>query len=475
MAITLNRKALAHIRSLIHAGKLDADSSWSFDDAADGNALLGKSGSDWAAYAEVHLGVDGDANDHTKARYKYPVVKGGKVYVSALRAAITRASQNDAEDVANAARKLLALAKGAEHAGFDDYIEVFQAGKHTDSAGNARTWSRDDLDQIIANFDTAQPAPLVIGHPKTDSPAWGWTESLKRVGGKLLAKFNQVPEQLVDAVRDGRYRNRSVKLAHGEDGWKLIHVGLLGAAPPAVEGLAPIAFEAEPAGVTYQFDAVDAAGLSLIARGMQKLRELIIAHFGQDEADTYVPQSEIDNLNSLAAAQRADDGDVDTSPQPAFSRHTEDPAMDEKLKADLDAKSAELDAANAKLAEFAANQRTADAKRTVDVALAEGRLTPAQAQGLPEFMASLDDASEFEFAAGDGQGKQTGAAFFREFLAKLPKQVELGRTHADVDTVDAGDASAIVKAAQEFQRAEQAKGIQVPWHEAVTHVTTKAH
>jgi hypothetical protein len=478
MAINLNRKALAHIRSLIHAGKVNADAAWSFDDAADGNALLGKNGSDWGAYAEVHLGVDGDASDHTKARYKYPVVKGGKVYVSALRAAITRAAQNGADDVEAAARKLLILAKGGEHAGFEDWIEVFQAGKHTDSAGNARTWSREDLDQIIANHNAEQPAPLVIGHPKTDSPAWGWTESLKRVGGKLLAKFNQVPEQLVNAVREGRYRNRSVKLAHGDGGWKLIHVGLLGAAPPAVDGLAPIAFEAEPQGVTYQFDALDAAGLNLIARGMQKLRELIIAHFGQDEADTYVPQDDIDNLNSLAGAQRAqtDDDDAPDSPQPAFSRHTEDSAMDEKLKADLDAATARAAEAEQKLAAFAAEQRAATAKAAVDAALAEGRLTPAQAQGLPEFMAALDDTAEFEFAAADGKGKQTGAKFFAEFLAKLPKQIELNRKTAGADAeIDAGDASAIVKAAQEFQKAEGAKGVTVPWHEAVTHVTQKAH
>lgn len=475
MATSLHPHAVSHARALIKAGKVDDSSAWTFD-AADGDALLGKSGDDWTAYGQAHLGVDTDADKHTKAHYKYPVVKGGKLYLSALRAAASRASAQGDDAISNAASKLLQLAKGGEHAGFDDYIEVFQAGKHTDSAGNARIWSRDDLDQIIANFDAAQPAPLVIGHPKTDSPAWGWTESVKRVGSKLLAKFNQVPQAVVDAVRDGRYRNRSVKLAQGANGWQLVHVGLLGAAPPAVEGLSPIAFESEPAGVTVEFDALDAAGLSLIARGMQKLRELIIAHFGQDEADTYVPQNDIDNLNSLAAAQRAQpDDDEPTPAQPAFSRHTdEDTAMDEKLKADLDAKTKALDDANAKLAEFAAQQRTATAKAAVDAALAEGRLTPAQAQGLPEFMASLDGTHEFEFAAGDVKSTKTGATFFAEFLGKLPKQIELGRKTDSAD-VDAGDASAIVKAAQEFQKAEHAKGIEVPWHEAVTHVTAKGH
>lgn len=475
MATQLHPHAVSAARALIKAGKVDDSSAWAFS-AADGDALLGKSGDDWTAYGAAHLGVDGDADKHTKAHYKYPVVKDGKVYLSALRAAASRASAQGDDAISNAASGLLKLAKGGEHAGFDDYIEVFQAGKHTDSAGNTRNWSRADLDQVVSNFDAAQPAPLVIGHPKTDSPAWGWTESLKRVGNKLLAKFNQVPQSVADAVRDGRYRNRSVKLASGQDGWHLVHVGLLGAAPPAVEGLAPIAFDAEPEGETYEFSYIDAAATSLLARGMQKLRELIIAHFGQDEADKYVPQSDIDQFNNVADAQRAKPDDDDAQPTPAFSRATdEDTAMDEKLKADLDAKSAELDAANVKLAEFAANQRTAAAKARVDAALAEGRLTPAQAQGLPEFMASLDDASQFEFSAGDdAKATKTGAAFFAEFLAKLPKQIELGRK-TDGAEVDAGDATAIVNAAKEYQKAEDARGVTVPWHEAVTHVTTKAH
>lgn len=475
MAISLNRKAVAHVRSLIEVGKVDAKSPWSFDDAADGNAQLGTDRDNWGAYAAVHLGVNGDANDHTKARYEYPVVKGGKVFASGLRAAITRASQNDAEDVANAARKLLAATKGGEHAGFDDYIEVFQAGKHTDSAGQSRTWSRDDLDQIVANFDGERPAPLVIGHPKTDSPAWGWTSALKRDGAKLLAKFNQVPDAVVDAVRAGRYRNRSVKLSHEADGWKLVHVGLLGAAPPAVEGLAAIAFDAEAQGVTYEFNAMNAVGTSAIARGMQKLRELIIAHFGQDEADRYVPQDDIDHLQSIAGAQRAQPDDDAAPAQPAYSRTPdpdEDSAMDEKLKADLDAATKRATEAEAKLAAFAAHDREASAKAMVESLLAGGKLLPAQAAGLSEFLASESASVTFEFSAGSQTVSKSRSEFLFALLESLPKQIELNQQHAgaEVGVTDAGNADAIVKAAKEFQKAESAKGNEIAWHEAVTHV-----
>ncbi|HET7300105.1 MAG TPA: phage protease [Oleiagrimonas sp.] len=474
MAISLNRKAVSHIRALINAGKVDTSDAWSFDAAA-GDKLLGEGGDDWSTYGQVHLGIDEDADDKTKAHFKYPVAKGGKVYLSALRAAITRASQNDAKAIAEAARKMLADARPSEHAGFDDWIEVFQTGKQTDSAGRTQTWSREDLDQMVANHDASQPAPLVIGHPKNDSPAWGWTRAVKRVGNKLVAKFSHVPDAVADAVREGRYRNRSIKLSRGESGYKLIHVGLLGAAPPGVEGLAPIAFEAEPEGVTYQFNAVDAAGLSLIARGMQKLREMIIAHFGADEADRYMPQHDIDSLTHVAKVSASETTTDDDVPQPAFARHDdEDPAMDQKLKDDLDAATKRATKAETQLAEFAAQQRSDEAKRTVDALLAEGKLTPAQAAGLPEFMASLDDATDIEFAAGDDTQTLTGAAYFAEFLGRLPKQIELNKRHADTDDAVGDDADEIIQAAREFQAAEHAKGNEIAWHEAVSQVTAGA-
>lgn len=109
----LNPSAVAHIRDLIRSGRVNRSDSWSFS-AADGNALLGKSGDDWTAYAAVHLGVDEQASDKTKARYHYPVAKGGQVYLGGLRAAIARGFQQGDSDIAKAAQRLLAEAKAAK-------------------------------------------------------------------------------------------------------------------------------------------------------------------------------------------------------------------------------------------------------------------------------------------------------------------------------------------------------------------------
>ncbi len=125
--------------------------------------------------------------------------------------------------------------------GLKGWIEVFRAGRWTDSSGNTRAWTESDLDRMVAGYDPSErEAPAVIGHPQTNSPAYGWVESLKREGGRLLATFRQVEETFEKMVREGRFKKRSISVF--PDG-RLRHVGFLGAAAPAVPGLKDIGFE----------------------------------------------------------------------------------------------------------------------------------------------------------------------------------------------------------------------------------------
>ncbi|MCB2186950.1 MAG: hypothetical protein KQJ78_11065 [Deltaproteobacteria bacterium] len=131
------------------------------------------------------------------------------------------------------------------------WTAIFRAGRHTDSAGVEREISTADLDAMVAAYDPAEhEAPLVIGHPQTDHPAYGWVEALKRSGDKLLARFKEVPDALKETVAAGRYKKVSVALY--PDG-RLRHVGLLGAVPPAVKGLGNVNFEAGLEWSAYQF------------------------------------------------------------------------------------------------------------------------------------------------------------------------------------------------------------------------------
>lgn len=132
----------------------------------------------------------------------------------------------------------------AEFAGFDDWIEVFISGNHVDSAGNPRYWSLADLDSMVSNYNAADPFPAVIGHPKNHEPVYAVSCGIKRVGQKLLAKFKNVNPDFEAAVRRRAYRNRSIAIDRVENGFKVVHVGWLGAVPPAVQGLAPVRFNA---------------------------------------------------------------------------------------------------------------------------------------------------------------------------------------------------------------------------------------
>ncbi len=103
----VNRDGVAHARELIDAGTFDDRTEWS--DAAptteDENAVIERDG--YAAYGRWHLAVDEAASEDTKGRYRFPYGDFTKVNRAALIHAKQRATQNDHDDVANAADQLL--------------------------------------------------------------------------------------------------------------------------------------------------------------------------------------------------------------------------------------------------------------------------------------------------------------------------------------------------------------------------------
>ena len=90
------------------------------------------------------------------------------------------------------------------------WIEIARTGTFTDSAGRPQTFTERDLAAIASAYDPARrDAPLTFGHPASDSaPAFGWAEQLKSEGGKLFARFRDVPEKVRElnlrAFRAGR-------------------------------------------------------------------------------------------------------------------------------------------------------------------------------------------------------------------------------------------------------------------------------
>ncbi|MBQ4838493.1 hypothetical protein [Pseudoalteromonas luteoviolacea] len=134
-----------------------------------------------------------------------------------------------------------------------DWYEIFTAGTHTDSNGNTQEFTAADLDSVVTNF-IPKTSPLVIGHPKTNDPAWGWVSDLKVEDGKLFAKAEYVATEFAEAVEAKRYPNRSVRLEGEPGNYFLGHVGYLGGKPPAVAGM-PWQFNEESKGAVFEFAA----------------------------------------------------------------------------------------------------------------------------------------------------------------------------------------------------------------------------
>jgi len=103
----VNRRAVAHARSLIDAGRYVVDSDWGEDQpkADDENAFLKRH--PWADYARWHLGLTDGAKDETKARYAFVFGDFERIHRSGIIACHFRAAEWRHKDIELAAHRLL--------------------------------------------------------------------------------------------------------------------------------------------------------------------------------------------------------------------------------------------------------------------------------------------------------------------------------------------------------------------------------
>lgn len=159
-------------------------------------------------------------------------------------------------------------ARTMDFKGFQDWIPIFHGGIQTDSRGVQH--DGDELiEAAIAAFDSARyKPPLVIGHPRNNAPAFGWVSGLKKFGNVLYAKFKDVVPAFEALVKNGLFKKRSARFA--PDG-SLIHVGFLGAMPPAVKGLADLNFQERRMDMGFDFALSEDPGEILHQKTMELL------------------------------------------------------------------------------------------------------------------------------------------------------------------------------------------------------------
>ncbi len=313
-------------------------------------------------------------------------------------------------------------------------IEVFRPGTFRPMSGDPITYSAADLKAVADAYDPATaPAPIVVGHPDTDAPAYGWVESFDydSQAERLYANLHEIEPSFADLVKAGRYKKVSMSF-FGPDqdhnpvrgAWYPKHVGFLGAAAPAVSGLKNAAF-AGAAAATFTADFGVASRSASIFR---RLRDWIIDRDGLEAADKLLPAWEIDWLDEADDPVTRFAAPPDPTPKPQPEKeppvaNPPDPAFAER-EADLKKREAEIAARESKAAH-------ADNISFAEKLVEEGRLLQALKDKVVAIFDALPGHAAVSFS--EGADKISAGAALKEVLQALPVVVQFGEADLGED------------------------------------------
>lgn len=124
-------------------------------------------------------------------------------------------------------------------------IHLLVTGEHTSMAGDNLQFTDASLKATARAYDPEKhEAPLVIGHPQHDAPAYGWVKALTHTPDGLIAIPHQINPDFADLHHRGAFKKVSASFYHPDAPanpkpgvYYLRHIGFLGAQPPAIKGL----------------------------------------------------------------------------------------------------------------------------------------------------------------------------------------------------------------------------------------------
>lgn len=339
-------------------------------------------------------------------------------------------------------------------------IEIFRAGTHVAEDGRQLTFSVADVAEIAATYNPEfNEAPLVVGHPKLDAPAYGWAKALHADDkGVLYAEPHQVEPQFAEMTNAGRFKKVSASIYLPTSAGNplpgkhyLKHIGFLGAAAPGVKGLRSASFAADDDGaVSFSMPINDRRwGFTRAADLLRGLRDYLIESVGLETADRVMPDWGITALREAGqpdaeqAASYAAPIDISTDDTHTDDIRTEDTDVTDKNDKTADFAEREnkitADAAALATREKALADREAKAQRDDAVEFAEqlvedGKLLPRQSAPVVELLLALPADAPVSFAEGDQTISKPGAEVLRELLTAMPKQVDYAEKSRTADT-----------------------------------------
>lgn len=327
-------------------------------------------------------------------------------------------------------------------------IEIFRPGRHIDDQGVAHDFSEADVDGMAASYNPAlREAPLTVGHPKDNLPAYGWVKAVSRnADGVLAITPHNVEPQFAEMVAAKRFPKRSASFYPPQapnnptpGKWYLRHVAFLGAQPPAIAGLKDIQFSEDDAGGAVSFS------------------EPVSADPSTQEPDDMSKelQAQLDEANKQIAAEKS-------------AREKAEATAAEATKK---AETAQAEAAS--FAEKARADRKAGFVSFAETQVEAGRVLPKDKAMVVATLEVLADAQPVEFAEGDTTRKVSPAQWLQDLIAKAEPAVSFGEfaggrvaSQSQPGAAKGKSDAEIDKAAQDYMRQHK-----VNYSEALTAVT----
>jgi len=350
-------------------------------------------------------------------------------------------------------------------------LHIFRAGRHTAQSGQSFEFSEAEVEGIATAYNPAlHEAPIVVGHPRTDAPAYGWVKRLRAEGAELFAEPDQVEPAFAEMVRAGRFKRISASFyspksaANPTPGtYYLKHVGFLGAQPPAVKGLKAAEFAEDAEAVTLEIAFSEAEADAPAASFADALKGAVSAVLswartpaGQEALRDAAGAPEIEPAPFAEPQEGETDMSVTDKPTP------------EDRQAALDAREAEIAAKEAAFAEALNKTRRAEDAALLETLATDGRIAPGLKDEMAAFMESLDAQDEVAFAEGKSASPRD---WFRDLLSKQTKPlIEFGERAGGDATPQVKGSDDITAAAKRLIKDAEAEGRTLSFAEAARHI-----
>src|SRR5574344_844641 len=266
------------------------------------------------------------------------------------------------------------------------FFEVFKAGKYPQ--GN---FTKAEIQELAKNYDPSFCFFSITLDHEQKGLAYGWVDNLIEENGILKASFKNLSKDLKEFVQDGKYKKISIEIYRELEGKKpyLKAVSFLGASIPQVKGMQAVEFkEGESDVYTFEVQAEDDdENVDDLKAQITDLTKQVADFQEKAKKNTEIKdlKSQVKDLN-LQLAKFKDEA----------------AGKDELAK---------------ELKDIKDNLRNKDFNEFIDKQIEAGILTPSNKDTVLNILEDLDDVKKFDESSN-------GVDLFKEFVSKLPKQIE---------------------------------------------------